>query len=202
MWSATNLFAFLITARLAEALLDVLLDGLVGSQRAGSWAQDTAGVLLTWIAEVADEPLVLEPADRRVEWETNTWSLGVADGDRSSLSVAEVVAAFERTASALRERIRDLGFSGVATFYVWHDEQAGQLRCSTGSVPPDALPFSGAYAASHDLGPIVEGFLADSEPGFVTWSELEDAQSLSEQNETEPEIRPFGVWVSSVGASR
>lgn len=124
-------------------------------------------VLLTWIAEVANEPLVLEPADRRVEWETNTWSLGAADEDRSSLSVAEVVAAFERTAAAIRQHIRDLGVSGVATFYVWHDEQAGQLRCSTGSVPPDALPFSGTYVASDDLGPVVEGFLADSEPGFI-----------------------------------
>ncbi|MFB7758458.1 hypothetical protein ACFC18_54315, partial [Streptomyces sp. NPDC056121] len=164
--------------------------------------RDTAVVLLTWIAEVAAEPLELEPTDRRMEWETNTWSLGAADEDRSSLSVAEVVAAFERTAAAIRERIDDLGFSGVATFYVWHDEQAGQLRCSTGSVPPDALPFSGTYVASDDLGPIVEGFLADSEPGFIAWSDLDDMQSLSEKAESEPEIVPFGVWVSSVGASR
>jgi hypothetical protein len=158
-------------------------------------------VLLTWIAEVADEPLVLEPADRRVEGETNTWSLGAADEDRSSLSVAEVVAAFERTAAAIRERIGELGFPGVVTFYVWHDEQAGQLRCSTRSVPPDALPFSGPYVASDDLGPVVEGFMADSEPGFIAWSELDDAQSLSEQTETEPEIAPFAVWVSNAGAS-
>ncbi|MGV9590560.1 hypothetical protein [Streptomyces tendae] len=95
-------------------------------------------VLLTWIAEVADEPLVLESTDRRVEWEINSWSLGAADEDRNSLPVAEVVAAFERTAAAIRERIHDLGFSGVATFYVRHDKQAGQLRCSTGSAPPDA----------------------------------------------------------------
>jgi hypothetical protein len=158
-------------------------------------------VLLTWIDEVADEPLALEPADRRVEWETNTWSLGAAEEDRSSLSVAEVVAAFERTAAAIRERIRDLGFPGVATFYVWHDEQAGQLRCSTGSVPPDALPFRSAYVASDALGPVVEGFLSDSEPGCIAWSDLDDVQSFSEQSETEPEIKPFGVWVSSVGAS-
>ncbi|MFF0460937.1 hypothetical protein [Streptomyces mexicanus] len=158
-------------------------------------------VLLTWIAEVADEPLVLEPADRRAEWETNTWSLGAAEEDRSSLSVAEVVVAFERTAAAIRERIRDLGFSGVATFYVWHDEQAGQLRCSTGSVPPDALPFSRTYVASDNLGPVVEGFLADSEPGFIAWSVLDDAQNLSDQTETQLEIRPLRVWVSSVGAS-
>ncbi|MGW2082770.1 hypothetical protein ACWCOW_38730 [Streptomyces sp. NPDC001939] len=158
-------------------------------------------VLLTWIAEVADEPLVLAPADRRVEWETNTWSLGAADEDRSSLSVAEVVCAFERTAAAIRERIRDLGVSRGATFYVWHDEQAGQLRCSTGSVSPDALPFSRTYVASDDLGPVVEGFLARGEPGFTAWSDLEDGQGLSEQTVPEPEVRPFGVWVSDAGAS-
>ncbi len=177
-----------------------LLPGQAGKQL--ELCRDTAVVLLTWIAEVADEPLVLEPADRRVEWETNTWSLGAADEDRSSLSVAEVVAAFERTAAAIRKRIRDLRFSGVATFYVWHDKQAGQLRCSTGSVPPDALPFSGTYVASDDLGPVAEGFLADSEPGFIAWSDLDDVQCLSGKTETEPEILPFAVWVSSVGASR
>jgi hypothetical protein len=140
---------------------------------------------------------VEEPAGLRCE-------LGLVAGPAahgSSLSVAEVVAAFERTAAAIRERIRDLGFPGVATFYVWHDEQAGQLRCSTGSVPPDALPFRSAYVASDALGPVVEGFLSDSEPGCIAWSDLDDVQSFSEQSETEPEIKPFGVWVSSVGAS-
>ncbi|MGW6269132.1 hypothetical protein [Streptomyces sp. NPDC055060] len=159
-------------------------------------------MLLTWIAEVAVEPLVLEPTDRRVEWETNSWSLGMADEDRGSLSVAEVVAAFEGTAAALQERIRDLGYSGVATFYVWHDRQAGQLRCSTGSVPPDALPFSGAYVSCDDLGPVVQEFLAESEPGFIAWSDLDDGRNLPEQTATEPEVRPFVVWVSSVGAPR
>ncbi|MFC8968586.1 hypothetical protein [Streptomyces sp. NPDC057094] len=151
---------------------------------------------------MADEPLVLDPAARRVEWETNTWSLGAAAEDRTSLSVAEVSAAFEQTAAAIRERIRSLGFPGVATFYVWHDEQAGQLRCSTGSVPPDALPFRGTYVASDDLGPVVAGFLADSEPGFIDSLDLDDAQSRSEQTETEQEPRPFDVWVRSVGVSR
>ncbi|MFF3217196.1 hypothetical protein ACFYYB_42090 [Streptomyces sp. NPDC002886] len=157
-------------------------------------------MLLTWIAEVADEPLLLEPADRRMERETNTWRLGADDEDRRASSVAEVVTAFERTAAALRVRIRELCFPGPATFYVWHDQQAGQLRCSTCSLSPDALPFGGAYTVSDDLSPIVAEFLADSEPGVVAWSDLhEDARW--EQACTEPEKAPLRVWVSRVGAA-
>ncbi|MFI8534794.1 hypothetical protein ACIGMX_31690 [Streptomyces aquilus] len=136
-------------------------------------------MLLTWIAEVADEPLVLDPADRRAECDTNTWWLGAADGDRQSLSVSAVVAAFERTAAVIRARIRELGFSGPVTFYVWHDAQAGQLRCSTGSVTADQLPFLGAHLPSGDLEPIIEEFLADGEP----------------------EPGPLRVWVSGVGTA-
>lgn len=158
-------------------------------------------VLLTWIAEVADETLVLEPADRRVEWETNTWSLGAAEEDRGSLSVAEVVAAFERTSAVIRSRVRELGFPGEAMFYVWHDAQAGRLRCSTGSVSRDALPFSGAYAVCDDLAPVVAEFLADPEPGFLAWADLDEVRPDPEWTATEPEITPLRVWADDVGSS-
>ncbi|MFF5497463.1 hypothetical protein [Streptomyces aquilus] len=128
---------------------------------------------------MADEHLVLDPADRSAECDTNTWWLGAADGDRESLSVSELVAAFERTAAVIRARVRELGFSGPVTFYVWHDAQAGQLRCSTGSVPADALPFLGAHLPSGDLESIIEEFLADGEP----------------------EPGPLRVWVSGVGTA-
>ncbi|GAA2617607.1 MULTISPECIES: hypothetical protein [Streptomyces] len=163
----------------------------------------TAAILLQWIAEVADEPLALEPADRQVERETNTWCPSVADGDRESLSVAEVVAAFERTAAALRGRVRGLGFTGAATFYVWHDEQAGQLRCSTGSVPPEALPFGRGYVTCTDLGPVVEGFLTGGGPRIAAGADLEEAERGTEgiAPGPDPQCAPLPVWVSGVGAA-
>lgn len=51
---------------------------------------------------MAEEPLALEPGNRRVEWETNTWSLSAGDEDGRRLSAAEVVAAFEQTAACIR----------------------------------------------------------------------------------------------------
>ena len=151
-------------------------------------------MLLTWIAEVADEALVLEPADRQAELRTNTWWLDATDEDRRTLSVSEVAAAFERTADGIRRRIHELGHAGPATFYVWHDQQAGQLRCSTASVTEDALPFSGAYVPSDELGPVIEGFLKDPDPGVVAWSDLED-----DHGGAEAETPAIPVWVREVG---
>ncbi|MEV7211522.1 hypothetical protein AB0O31_00295 [Kitasatospora cineracea] len=156
-------------------------------------------MLLTWIAEVADEPLVLKPTDRQTERETNTWWPGAEDEDRRALSASEVVAAFERTAESIRLRIRKTGFAGTATFYVWHDKQTGQLRCSTGSVTADELPFGSTHVTTDDLGAIIEGFLSDREPGFVAWSALEAAGGQSEQTASVSEAVPLPVWVRNVG---
>ncbi|MGW8761000.1 hypothetical protein ACWGN5_00720 [Streptomyces sp. NPDC055815] len=81
------------------------------------------------------------------------------------------------------------------------DEQAGQLRCSTGSVPAEALPFGSAYELSDELGPVIEGFLADSEPDITGWLCLEGVQNHSEPSTAEREAVPIRVWASSVGAT-
>ncbi|MFG2905750.1 hypothetical protein ACGF13_11895 [Kitasatospora sp. NPDC048286] len=44
-------------------------------------------MLLTWIAELAEEPLALEPDDHPVEWETNTWWLNAEVEDRQEPAV-------------------------------------------------------------------------------------------------------------------
>ncbi|MGW7581444.1 hypothetical protein ACWGKU_12815 [Kitasatospora sp. NPDC054768] len=155
-------------------------------------------MLLTWIAEPADEPLAPEPDDHPVEWETNTWWLTAEVEDRRALRVPEVVAAFERTAALLRDRVRALGHDGPATFYVWHDDQAGQLRCSTGSVGPDDLPFGGVYEPVADLGPIVADYLADAEPGITRITDEDEDGAEGE----EAVIPPFPVWVRAVGPGK
>ncbi|GAA1531741.1 hypothetical protein [Kribbella lupini] len=87
--------------------------------------------LLRFIAEVADEPLVLDPAAPRAEYRENTWLLSATEAELATLTAAEITTAFEQCADALRRRLTAEGHQSPAVFYVWHDAQAGQLRCST-----------------------------------------------------------------------
>ncbi|MFC5267698.1 hypothetical protein ACFPJ1_36755 [Kribbella qitaiheensis] len=136
--------------------------------------------LLRYIAEVADEPFVLDPANPEIEHRENTWLLDCPAVERTSLTTAEVVAAFEHCANGLQRRLPQ---STQVVFYVWHDQQAGQLRCSTTSISADRLPF-GARVVPTPLEKIVEEFLAA--PGFISWAELQEADEADEP-EPEPE---------------
>ncbi|MDX6280712.1 MAG: hypothetical protein QOH03_1783 [Kribbellaceae bacterium] len=48
--------------------------------------------LLQWIAEVADDALVLDPAKPENELQ-NTWGFGCSEEERAELAVSDVVAA-------------------------------------------------------------------------------------------------------------
>lgn len=145
-------------------------------------------MLVTWIREVADEPLLLN-GDEAAEARENTWSFGLADGERPSTAV--VVAAFEDTAGRQGDRVAALG--RTATFYVWHDVQAGQLRCSTTSSPRDRLPFGATLDLTVPLAAVVERFLHDP-GGFIAWDDLD------ESDDDAPEF-VLGVWAVEIGLS-
>jgi hypothetical protein len=155
-------------------------------------------VLLRGIQEVADEPVSLAPEDQEAEFANTHW-LGATPEERSTLSVDQVVSAFEETARALRRRIGETDIRGMATFYVWHDEQAGQLRCSISSRTPANLPFGGNYRPAGDLGAIVTDFLSDGTPGLVLWDELEPADGVDADEDSYP---PFPVWTFDLSPDR
>jgi hypothetical protein len=129
-------------------------------------------VLLKDIRAITTEAMVLSPEDQSAEDANTNW-LGAPPHERMGLSADEVVAAFEETAAALREIVAGLGHRGTATFYVWHDTVAGQLRCSTRTRKPSDLPFTDDYQITHDLRAIVVEFLEDRAPGAIVWGELE-----------------------------
>ena len=145
-------------------------------------------MLLKEIRAIAGEALVLAPHDRDAETANTAW-LGAPPHERMGLSADEVVAAFEETAAMLRGQVASTGHDGPVTFYVWHHQEAGQLRCSIRSCPPDELPFDERYAPTTDLHKIVAEFLEDRAPGAIVWGQLEP---VPVPDEGDPEFR---VWV-------
>lgn len=155
-------------------------------------------MLLKNIQEIANEPMALVPTDRRAEYDNTHW-LGATAEERSALSTEQVVSALLETARTLQHQVRAASYDGPATFYVWHDKQAGQLRCSTSSLPPTDLPFSGAYQPTDELDGIVASFLTEQTPGFIPW---EDVKPVDDTDPDSDDHRPFPVWAFDLGANR
>ena len=89
-----------------------------------------------------DADVALRPDDPVAEVRLNTWHFSVAT---VHVDIAAVLSALIDVTTEIRRRLS--GRPGPATFYAWYDEQAGQLRCSLASVPPDRLPFRAPYRA-------------------------------------------------------
>ncbi|MFF0740459.1 hypothetical protein ACFYVL_08645 [Streptomyces sp. NPDC004111] len=62
------------------------------------------------------------------------------------------------------------------------------------------MPFNNPYVITDDLGPVVGEFLTDSEPGAMSWPDLETANDDAEEPPTAPEAAPLRVWATHVGA--
>ena len=148
------------------------------------------GVLLKEIRAIAAEALVLSPQDRAAEDANTNW-FGAAPHERMGMSAGEVVTAFEEAAEALREKVAEAEHRGPATFYVWHDGEAGQLRCSISSSANDDLPLGPDYQVTADLHEIVTEFLEDKAPGAIAWGSL-DPIPFGEP--ARPRSVSFAVW--------
>ena len=147
-------------------------------------------VLLKEIRAVASEPVVLAPQDQAAEQANTNW-FGAPLHERIGLSADEVVAVFEETAAALRDQVTGAGHRGTATFYVWHDTAAGQLRCSTCTRKPADLDFTVPYEVTDDLHAIVMEFIEDRAPGSIAWGELEP---VPYPQRASPEPPTLAVW--------
>jgi hypothetical protein len=148
-------------------------------------------VLLKEIRAIAGEAVVLSPQDRAAEDANTSW-FGAPPHERMGMSADEVVAAFEEAADALRDKVAAIGHTGPATFYVWHDGLAGQLRCSVSSAAHDALPLGNTYRVTGNLHAIVQEFLLDRAPGAINWGSMEPIPYREE--EPEPPVESVSVW--------
>jgi hypothetical protein len=154
-------------------------------------AEPLAAMVLSYLD---DDEVGLLPDDPVTEARRNTWWYSVRTG---SVDVPAVVAALDVVAAALRRRPAT---HRSGTFYTWYDQQAGQLRCSLSSFPPESLPFQAPYVVTGDAAEVVRLAAMDREPGVVSWSELVDVTdeaAHADMPKAQPPS-PFPVWCAAV----
>lgn len=106
----------------------------------------------------ADEDLVFSE-EINEEARANLCGIYADEATLEQLSTGDLVEAIEAIADAWQSRLSSLGQS-EATFYVWLDRQAWQLRFSLISGGRTPLPFACAVDDTATLREVVESFLA------------------------------------------
>jgi hypothetical protein len=123
-----------------------------------------------WISEMIAERIEL-PDGAGAGAAENLWSLSFSADNLPSM--ADLTRFIEAAVNVRRDQAQSIGMK-PATFYVWNDEQAGQLRFSVARCLPDSLPFRCAVAPADAANEIIGGYLASSRgEGVIRWSELE-----------------------------
>ncbi len=87
-----------------------------------------------------------------------------------------------------------------ATFYVWHDAQAGQLRFSVALCTPDSLPFGSAVSLVDRLTPIINSAAEDA--GHIPWGSLTEVEfAQAGDNAQDAPLETVLVWARCHGTA-
>mgnify|MGYP005758564489 CR=1 FL=1 len=114
------------------------------------------------------------------EIQTNHWSIGVGSVTAKSVKAEDLVIFLNR----VREnRVEQLGLSTVNAdllFYLWFDEQAGNLHFNFINSNHQKLPFNSEIELVADEASIVEEFLRSTSVDGIEWGELQDSNDSVE----------------------
>ena len=131
-----------------------------------------------WFAAIASEEILVSN-DPSLESQANLWTISLTKEMASNLSVQDVSECVKnlidkRRAEAKRRQVVPL------LFYLWFDEQAGQLRFSITSVAdPSRLAFHCAINTGAKLSEIVSQVLASPYLDGIPFEELDEEHSDS-----------------------
>lgn len=126
--------------------------------------------LKSWLTGMACDDVCLHPESINAEAQENMWAFDRVTG-ASKTDWEE----FVRALTVVRgNQLRARGVpKRSATFYCWHDQQAGQLRVGVVSASHGRLPFGGAIESAH-LRDVIDSFLGVVETPMLpvlVWSE-------------------------------
>lgn len=145
--------------------------------------------LQSWLDELQADGIFLsdEPAAGARE---NLWCISLPT--ELGLEVSEWVDFLQR-AVEIRRTLAELQPVRPVTFYVWHDEVAGQLRFSTAHCTRNNLPFGAGTALVEHPEEIIREFVDSPYVNGIPWTELKEI-SLDELDERPTGGAAFPVW--------
>lgn len=94
---------------------------------------------------------------------------------------------FDEVKRNLKEQLENCDIDIDLIFYLWHDEQAGQLRFNVINSNHKSLPFACAIQLTSVLEEIVDSFInSDNTDGAIPWDEIKFIDHHSD-NEISPQ---------------
>jgi hypothetical protein len=121
----------------------------------------------------------------------------------SSASVApeELASVFQQVLARRRSLAASVRFP--VTFYLWHDEMAGQLRFSTAHCTLGTLPFSASLDLLEDPRIVLTDFLGSSYRDDIPWEHLTESSSATNTEDAPlPRLKVWAVPLNDVTTMR
>lgn len=151
------------------------------------------------LQEVVDDPMFIGSSqeDLMREIETNMWRLSCSRAIAEQLTVEDLEAFFDDVVESRRAQLRASELEHGMLFYVWFDEQAGQLRFNLISDVHSELPFRCQTRRVSELGKVISQFLESRWLDGIPFEELEriegfpDVEGLVESNVSETILDVF-----------
>lgn len=120
------------------------------------------------------------------ESKPEVWCISKGAFGKDEPSIAEWV---EFVNQAFEARASMIPKGATWTSYLWHDEQASQLRFASSPCDPDNLPFSATVELLDGPEMIVASWLRDDD--HIPWSDLEDVDFEPPESVESSSVR---VW--------
>jgi hypothetical protein len=108
------------------------------------------------------------------EIQTNHWSIGIDSVTAKSVEQADLITFLNRVRENRVEQLRLSTVDADLLFYLWFDEQAGNLNFNFINSNHSTLPFNSEIEFVANESSIVNEFLLSNHVDGIEWSELQD----------------------------
>ncbi|HVW99301.1 MAG TPA: hypothetical protein VHA52_02510 [Candidatus Babeliaceae bacterium] len=129
------------------------------------------------------------------EVSNNMWCVGLSLGFEKKVTLNQLEYFFERLLVVRKKQLLRDGIVSPVTFYLWHDELAGQLRFNFISGHCEKLPFGCTVIPVLTVKEILQDFLSSPYLQGIPLNEFEVIDINEESEDEEDEVINFELKV-------